>query len=89
MSRFPRPPGRQPIANPDSPLKARRSRYWDAWARAKNQNYGCIPKDTSANEAGDQLLTWMKAASDPKYGTMALEDVAWEGVDTLWPCKAP
>lgn len=63
----------------------------DIVAAAKNQNYGCIPKETSADDAGNQLLTWMKetANGDPKYAPMALEDVSWAGVDTLWPCKAP
>jgi len=55
---------------------------------AKSANYGCIPASLSAEEAGNQLLDWMKgpASADPKYKTMSLEDVMWDGVDALWPC---
>lgn len=62
----------------------------DIVSAAISSNYGCIPKEMSADEAGDKLLTWIKSASDtdPKYSSMPLEDVAWAGVDALWTCPA-
>lgn len=61
----------------------------DLIASAKNANYGCVPRSMSADDAGAQLLEWLKgpASSNPKYAKMSLEDVMWEGVDALWPCK--
>jgi hypothetical protein len=52
--------------------------------------YGCVPRALSADDAGEQLLDWLKgpARSNPKYEKMSLDDVLWEGVDALWPCKA-
>jgi hypothetical protein len=63
----------------------------DIVAAAQNANYACIPKDLSADDAGDQVLTWMKetANRDSKYADMPLEDVVWAGVDALWACKTP
>ena len=58
---------------------------------AKNSNYGCIPPELSVEDAGNQLLDWMKgpARDNDKYRTMSAEDVMWEGVDALWPCPKP
>ena len=61
----------------------------DAVASAKSAHYGCVPHALSADDAGDQLLAWLKgpASANPKFEKMSLEDVMWEGVDALWPCK--
>ncbi len=61
----------------------------DLIASAKNADYGCIPKSLSADDAGDQLLAWMRdtARNDPRYETVSLEDAMWAGVDELWPCR--
>jgi len=74
----------------DTDTKACHNFTHDIIAAAKNADYDCIPKTLSADDGGNQLLTWMKdtAAGDPKYASMAVEDVAWAGVDALWACKA-
>lgn len=61
----------------------------DAVVSAKSANYGCIPKSLGPEEAGAQLLEWLKgpASANPRYEKMSLEDVMWDGVDHLWPCK--
>lgn len=62
----------------------------DAVMSAKNANYGCVPRALSTEDAGGQLLDWLKgpASGNPKFEKMSLDDVMWEGVDALWPCKA-
>ncbi len=77
------------LATCSSDTKGCKAFAHDLMASAKSAHYGCVPKALSAEDAGDQLLAWMKgpAQGNAKYEKMSLEDAMWEGVDTLWPCK--
>jgi hypothetical protein len=61
----------------------------DLVTSARNAHYGCIPKALGTEDAGGELLAWLKgpASANAKYQKMSLEDVMWDGVDSLWPCK--
>lgn len=78
------------VASCPTDLKGCKGLTHDLITSAKNAKYGCVPAALSADDAGEQLLDWLKgpARANPKYEKMSLEDVMWEGVDTLWPCKA-
>lgn len=77
------------LATCSSDTKGCKAFTHDAVMSARNANYGCVPRALSTEDAGGQLLDWLKgpASSNPKLEKMSLDDVMWEGVDALWPCK--
>ncbi len=77
------------LASCSSDQKGCKNFTHDLIVSAQNAKYGCLPQKLDANEGGDQLMAWLKgpASANPKYEKMSLEDVMWEGVDTVWPCK--
>jgi hypothetical protein len=76
------------LASCPSDAKGCQSMTYNFVATAKDNNYGCIPRNLSADKAADQELDWLKntARGNPKYEKMDFTDVMWAGIDELWPC---
>jgi hypothetical protein len=55
---------------------------------ARDNNYGCIPKDVSNTDAEIKVLDWLKgpASDDKANANQPLDDLIWNGIDASYPC---
>jgi hypothetical protein len=58
---------------------------------ARDNSYGCIPKDVGNTDAEIKVLDWLKgpANDDKKNADQPLEDLIWAGIDNSYPCATP